>query len=319
LESAKNGEIRAHDVFDLLSQQTVDSEGTAERLEHLLRDTEEGEDYASDDETNVGVLTEAIASCSKLARSIDCEHPSADLQQVRTELVRLLGNYRLSALAMRRTLTSGRKMSPDEPTIEKATRHLEQLLQARGKLIEANFKLVLWIAKKYRWASVPMDDLVQEGNIGLMKAVDKFDGQKEIRFSTYAMWWVRQSIVRSLGNDSRTVRLPVYVHEAVVKVSRIGSRLAGKGLNASPETISAESGIPKDRVRRLLALATEQLQYDPWKQEAPVEPIDDEETKTITDFETSHCDDASSYAERLDVAAKIQMVLTQLCSRERFA
>ncbi len=315
LESAQRGEIRPHDLFDLLNQKT-DSEGTAHELESLLRDIEDGEDSNSDHDDGAGILTEAIAICSKLAKLIGSVRPSSDAQQARTELVRLLGNFRLSAFAMKRTLAACQPSGPDEAAMAKAVRHLEQVLEARRKLIEANFKLVLWIAKKYGWTNVPMDDLVQEGNIGLMKAADKFDGQKETKFSTYATWWVRQSIVRSLGNDSRTVRLPVHVHEAVVKVSRIASRLGGKGLSVSPEAISAEAGIPKNRVRQLLGLASEQLQYDPWQEEEPAESIDDEGTETVTKAETPHCDDASLYAERLDGTAKIQAVLAQLSSRD---
>lgn len=316
LQSAQRGEIRAHDLFDSLNQQAQTSEEGAEALEALLRDAEEDQDSTASDEAEVPFLPDAIASCSRLVELLRRESSTEVVQQARTDLVRLLGSSRLSLSAMQRTLAAALLTGADHESTAKAVRHAEQVEEARQKLIEANLRLVLWVAKKYRWANIPMQDLVQEGNIGLMKAVDKFDGQKDTKFSTYATWWIRQSITRSIGNDSRTVRLPIHVHEAASRVSQASRKLAAKGLSATLDAVAAEAGVPRDRVRRLLALVSEQIHYDPWQVEVLTEPSDDGETEHVIGHEIEHCDDASLHAESLDRESVVRTVLAQLPDRE---
>ena len=129
-----------------------------------------------------------------------------------------------------------------------------QTRRAKNELIEANLRLVISIAKRYR--GLPFLDLIQEGNIGLMKAVDKFEYRRGFKFSTYAHWWIRQAIARSIADQARTIRLPVHMFERVRKLYRIsGQILQEKGREASPEELAERMDLPEDSIRTLLEIA----------------------------------------------------------------
>ena len=316
LQCAQREDIRVYDLFDSLNQQTAHAGDGAEALKALLRATDDDENPDSNDESQPAFLPDAISICTKLVDSLASGTRPSDSQQARDDFVRLLGNARVSAFAMQRTLATTTAKQADTESRAKATLHVSRVIEARTKLVEANLRLVLWVARKYRWSTIPLQDLVQEGNIGLMKAVDKFDGQKETKFSTYATWWIRQSITRSIGNDSRTVRLPVHIHEAASKVLQVHRKLSDGGSRPALETIAAQVGVSTDRVRRLLSLISEQLNCDTWQGEMLTEPSDDGEVEAVYPEEVAEFGDASAFAEALDLEATIRSVLAELPDRE---
>jgi RNA polymerase primary sigma factor len=164
-----------------------------------------------------------------------------------------------------RQIGDGRLLTPAEER-ELARRKDLGDEDAKRKLIESNLRLVMSITRNYTRASVPLLDLIQEGNLGLIRAVEKFDYRMGYKLSTYATWWIRQAITRALADQGRTIRLPVHVAEQVRKVMRARRVLAQK-LNREPllEEIATESGFPPERVRELFDLVE-----DPVSLETPV-------------------------------------------------
>ncbi len=248
-----------------------------------------------ENETNLDWLQTQIDAGKNYSENLK-EH-AGEIQRIQKRLLELEKDCHLSISEIKET---NRRMSIGEA---KARR-------AKKEMVEANLRLVISIAKKYTNRGLQFLDLIQEGNIGLMKAVDKFEYRRGYKFSTYATWWIRQAITRSIADQARTIRIPVHMIETINKLNRISRQMLQEmGREATPEELSERMEMPEDKVRKVLKIAKEPISMET--------PIGDDEDSHLGDFiEDSGVVSPADSATVEGLREATQNMLTSLTSRE---
>ena len=251
----KNGKLTSKDIGSFLETMDFDMDQVDKFYESLET---AGIDVIDLGEEEEEVLTES--NIEKFEKSLASEGVSID-DPVKVYL-KEIGSFPLLSL---------------DEEIELTERIQKGDSRAKKRLAEANLRLVVSIAKRYVGRGMLFLDLIQEGNLGLIKAVEKFDHTKGFKFSTYATWWIRQAITRAIADQARTIRIPVHMVETINKVKKVQSQLLHKnGQEPSVEDLAAELDMPQDKVREILKVAQEPISLE--------SPIGEEEDSHLGDF-----------------------------------
>ncbi|HDZ23121.1 MAG TPA: RNA polymerase sigma factor RpoD [Desulfobacteraceae bacterium] len=238
------------------------------------------------------------------------------------EIIAPLGLTKGALLDMKRKVEESQKVLKDirhrtdltvrelRKTLQRVEKSLNKAKRAKSELIEANLRLVVSIAKKYTNRGLQFLDLIQEGNIGLMKAVDKFEYQRGYKFSTYATWWIRQAITRAIADQARTIRIPVHMIETINKLIRTSRYLVQEhGREPTPEEIAEKMEFPLEKVRKVLKIAKEPISLET--------PIGEEEDSHLGDFiEDKKVMSPADAVINFNLSERTRKVLTTLTPRE---
>jgi RNA polymerase primary sigma factor len=245
------------------------------------------------------------ANLDWLQEVIDEGHPAAaKLVEYQGEIVRAQRKIAMMSMA------SGLKVSEIKDVNRRISIGEAKARRAKKEMVEANLRLVISIAKKYTNRGLQFLDLIQEGNIGLMKAVDKFEYRRGYKFSTYATWWIRQAITRSIADQARTIRIPVHMIETINKLNRISRQMLQEmGREPTPEELGERMEMPEDKVRKVLKIAKEPISMET--------PIGDDEDSHLGDFiEDNMAESPIDTATGQGLKETTRSVLSGLTARE---
>jgi RNA polymerase primary sigma factor len=310
------GRLMESDVHDT-DPLALMAETNEDELHEHEHESDEPEPAAAADEEVEGPTAEDE---EEIAYAIDDMLPGAP--DALTAYFADVGNGRL--LTFDEELTLGRQVQAGLAAVEElkkgvADRALKAELGrrvaegqgARRRLIEMNLRLVISVARRYVGRGLPLEDLIQEGNVGLFRAVEKYDPERGWRFSTYAYWWIRQGVTRAIADQARTIRMPVHTGQLVTRLGEIRRRLEQRlGRAPTPAEIALEAGLSEERVRETLLAAREPLSL-----ESTLLGTDD---STLADLvPDDHAPDAQEIVELADQRQKIEEILEGLTPRER--
>ncbi|MDR0839665.1 MAG: RNA polymerase sigma factor RpoD [Oscillospiraceae bacterium] len=289
-EGKKRGNLTSQELLDVLEEMNLETEQVDkfyDTLENLNIDTTE--------ENGVYPAEEAVAPEIEDLQEIE---KITEEELVEPEALADMFNVDDPVRMYLKEIGKVNLLSPEEE-VALATKMSAGDEDAKKRMAEANLRLVVSIAKRYVGRGMLFLDLIQEGNLGLIKAVEKFDYTKGYKFSTYATWWIRQAITRAIADQARTIRIPVHMVETINKVMRISRQLLQElGHDPSPEEIAEDMGMPVEKVREILKIAQEPVSLET--------PIGEEEDSHLGDFIPD--EDASEPAE----AASFTLLREQL-------
>jgi len=276
----KSGQIKIKELVNSFKLEKAQLDGMYKKLKTLANEIEECERQITECMLAAGgkpisYLKKCIAKLPKVCTDEELIMPigmkRAELEDLRCKL-----EHAQEAIlqAKQRTNLTPRQLKDKLRRVESS---LDKAKRAKSELIEANLRLVVSIAKKYTNRGLQFLDLIQEGNIGLMKAVDKFEYQRGYKFSTYATWWIRQAITRAIADQARTIRIPVHMIETINKLIRTSRYLVQEhGREPTPEEIAEKMEFPLEKVRKVLKIAKEPISLET--------PIGEEEDSHLGDF-----------------------------------
>ena len=312
-------------VDDLLKYCETDSE-EYDKLEKeltqmgidIVTDTNISDDSLSTDEPDMKALAEEepidVEKFDVLPPTIKVDDPVrmylkeiGKVPLIDAETETKLAKIVVAGNAAQKKLDSGNLNGED---VENLVKQVEEAKSAREKLVNSNLRLVVSIAKKYTQRGLQFLDLIQEGNMGLMKAVDKFDYNKGFKFSTYATWWIRQAITRAVADQARTIRIPVHMVETINKLVRVQRQLVQKlSREPSAEEVAEAMGIDVDKVQQIQKIAQEPISLE--------SPVGEEEDSSLGDFVPDpQAIDPYEYTTKVKLNEEVENVLTTLTDRE---